>query len=279
MELGIVVDSVADLPDEIIREYDFTLVHFPVYFGEKTYLDKLNLTSEEFFALLKDKKDFPRTAAPSPGSYQEAFRKILEKGKKVLAFTITSRHSAAYQSAIMAKKMLGNEDVEVIDSGSASMGIGLLAIKAAEMIRKKMNKEEILSRIRDILPHVQVLAMLPTIAYAAKGGRISAPVAKLASLLNIKPMIRIRRGIIEMVSRVSDYKGAISKFISKIKADLGNRLLRVAVMHAGVLEEALELKARLEEIPHEGEIPIAEIGPALGTHSGPGTIAVAFFPE
>ncbi|MDI6868056.1 MAG: DegV family protein [Coprothermobacterota bacterium] len=279
MELGIVVDSVADLPDEIIQEYGFSLVHFPVYFGDKTYLDKLNLSSEDFFRLLKDKSDFPRTAAPSAGAYLEAFRRLIEQGKSVLAFTITSKHSAAYQSALLAKKMLEEGDVDVIDTGSASMGIGLLAIKAAEMIRSKFKKEEVLARIRELVPRVQVLAMLPDISYAGRGGRISAPVVKLATILNIKPIIRIRRGIIELVSRVSNYSAAIQKFVSKIKSEIGTRVCRVAVMHGGVPEEALELKVQLKEIPHEGEITIAEIGPALGTHSGPGALAVAFYPE
>jgi len=279
MELGIVVDSVADLPENIIQEYGFSLVHFPVYLGEKTYLDKLNLTSQEFFKLLKNKTEFPRTAAPAVGSYLEVFRRLIELGKSVLAFTITSKHSAAYQSALLAKKMLGEEEVEVIDTGSASMGIGLVAIKAAEMVRKRLKKEEILARIRDILPHVQVLAMIPNISYAARGGRISAPVAKLASLLNIKPIIRIRRGIIELVSKVSDYSGAIQKMVSKIRSEAGSRICHLAVMHADIINEAQELKLQLDSIPHEGEITVSEIGPALGTHSGPGALAVAFFPE
>ncbi|MGB9553022.1 MAG: DegV family protein, partial [bacterium] len=266
-------------PENIIQEYEFSLVHFPVYFGEKTYLDKLNLSSQEFFRLLRNKAEFPRTAAPSVGVYLEAFRRLIERGKSVLAFTITSKHSAAYQSALLAKRMLGEEEVEVIDTGSASMGIGLVAMKAAEMIRKKFKKEEILARIRDILPHVQVLAMIPNISYAARGGRISAPVAKLATLLNIKPIIRIRRGIIELVSRVSDYSGAIQRMISKIRSEAGTRVCRLAVMHADVINEANELKLQLENIPHEGEITVSEIGPALGTHSGPGALAVAFYPE
>jgi DegV family protein with EDD domain len=276
MDISVVVDSVADLPEDLVARHGFSLVHFPVHFGERTYLDKLDLSSKEFFRLLRERKETPRTSAPSAGVYLEVFRRLVEMGKSILALTITSRHSAAYQSALLAKSMLNEGEIEVMDTGNVSMGIGLLAIKAAEMIKNRFSKEEIFARIRELIPQVQVLAMIPDITYMVKGGRISAPAAKIASILNIKPIIRIRRGVIELVSRVSGYNAAIQKLISKVKSAVGEKTCRLAVMHADVLEEALELKAQLSVLPHEGEIAISEVGPALGTHSGPGALAVAF---
>lgn len=277
MEYGIVVDSTADLPEEIVQKYNFSIVHFPVQFQGKTYLDKLNLSAREFFTFLRSKVQIPKTSAPPPGSYFDAFHTLLQEKKKILALTISSKLSAAYQSALLAKNLLAEEAIEVIDTGSISMGTGLVAIKAAQLATLNATREKF-EEIKDIIPTVQILALFPDISFAALGGRVSPAVAKVVNALNIEPIIRIKRGIIELVSRASNYKGATKKIVAKIKDTLGERLCRLAVMHADAPEEAQSLKEELESIPHEEEIIISEVGPVLGTHSGPGAVFVAFYP-
>lgn len=278
-DISVVVDSVADLPQKIVDDYGLELINFPVVFGERNFLDKFDLSPKHFFHLMRNQHEFPKTAAPPAGSYLEVFRRLVKLGKSVLSFTVTSRHSAAYQSALLARSMIPEGEVEVIDSGSVSMGLGFVAMEAAEESRKKSPKEKILERVKEVVQRVQILALIPDVRYAERTGRISQAVSKIATLLNIKPIIRIRHGIIDFVSKASNYRMAMDKIINKVRSVMADKKGRLAVMHADALEEALELKEKItKEFFLEGEAIISEVGPALGSHSGPGALAVAFYP-
>jgi DegV family protein with EDD domain len=278
-EFAIVVDSVADLPEELVERFGLTLIPFPVMFGGKSFLDKIDLSPKKFFQFLRSDSMVPSTSAPPPGTYLEAFRRLLVLGKSVLAFTVTARQSAAYQSAMIAKSLVPEGEIEIIDSKSVSMGLGFVAIEAANAVREKNLKEEILSRVQRVVNRIQILAMLPDLKYAERNGRISSAVARVVSFLNIKPIVRIRQGVIELASKASNYRTAMEKMIQKIRSVVGEQRCRLSVIHADVEEEALALRARLvREFFVMEDIPISEVGPALGSHSGPGAIAVAFYP-
>ncbi len=278
-DISVVVDSVADLPQKIVDEYGLELVNFPVVFGERSFLDKFDLSPKHFFSMLRSQHDFPKTAAPPAGAYLEVFRRLIQLGKSVLSFTTTSRHSAAYQSAVLARSMIPEGEVEVIDSGSVSMGLGFVAMEAVEESGRKSPKEKIIERVKEVIQRVQILALIPDVKYAERSGRISQAVAKIAVLLNIKPIIRLRHGIIEFVSKASNYRMAMDKIVNRIRNVLAEKKGRIAVMHADALDQALELKERvMREFFLEGETILSEVGPALGSHSGPGALAVAFYP-
>lgn len=278
-EFAVVVDSVADLPEELVEQFGLTLVPFPVVFGGKSFLDKIDLSPKKFFQFLRSDSTVPSTSAPPPGTYLEIFRRLLVHGKSILACTVAARQSAAYQSATIAKSMVPEGEIEIIDSKSVSMGLGFVAIEAANAVRERNLKEEILGRVQRVVSRIQILAMLPDLKYAERNGRISSAVARVVNFLNIKPIIRIRQGVIELASKASSYRTAMEKMIHKIRSVVGEQRCRLSVIHADVEEEALALRTRLmREFAFVEDIPISEVGPALGSHSGPGAIAVAFYP-
>jgi DegV family protein with EDD domain len=192
--------------------------------------------------------------------------------------TIPARNSGAYQSATLARSLLEHGEVEIVDSGSISMGLGLIAMEAVEAVGQERTKERILERIQQVIARVQILAVIPDLTWAARGGRVSSAVARIASLLNVHPMIRLRHGVIELVSKANPSQ-TIDKLIQRVKAAVGKQPAGIAVMHGDSSEQAYELKRRLLlEINCPKEILISEVGPALGSHSGPDVLAVAFYP-
>jgi DegV family protein with EDD domain len=277
-EYALVIDSVADLPRDLVEYWEIFEVPFPVFFGNQIFRDKIDLKAKQFFQMLRSKLDYPKTSGPPVGEYLALFQRLIAKGKKILALTIPAKNSGAFQSATLAKSLLESGEVDVIDSGTISMGLGLLAIEAAQAIRDGCSRETILARIQGVMARVQILAVLPDLSWAARGGRVSSAVARLAALLKVHPMIRLRHGVIELVSKAAPSQ-TIEKLVQRVNMVVGNHPARVAVLHADILEEALKLKVQLsQEIDCQGEIYISEIGPALGTHSGPDALGVAFYP-
>ncbi len=277
-EYSVVVDSVADLPRETVGTLGIVEVPFPVVFGNQTFRDKVDLKSKQFFQMLRSKLDYPKTSAPPVGEYLTVFQRLISEGRKVLTLTIPARNSGAYQSATLARSLLENGEVEIVDSGSISMGLGLIAMEAVEAVGQERTKERILERIQQVIARVQILAVIPDLTWAARGGRVSSAVARIASLLNGHPIIRLRQGVTEQVSKANPSQ-TIDKLIQRVKAAVGKQPAGIAVMHGDSSEQAYELKRRLLlEINCPKEILISEVGPALGSHSGPDVLAVAFYP-
>lgn len=270
----IVTDSACDLPPALCEELGVTVVPLTIRFGEQEFVDREELTSEQFWTKLAASSTLPETAAPSVGAFEERFRALADDGAAgVVCVNLSSRMSATMQSAQVAAKALeGICPIEVIDSKSASMGIGSLVVHAARMADQQAGVEEIATAIAERADRSHLLAMVDTLEYLRKGGRIGGAQAFLGSVLSIKPVIEVQDGAVEAAGKVRTRSKALRFLVDRLKESSVEQL---SVMHAQAadLEEFLDM---LEPIMARGEIVVGSIGPVVGVHTGPGTLGVTW---
>lgn len=277
MSIRIVIDSTSDVTQEIIDKYNLKMVPLTVNFDDGSYLDKIELSTEDFFEKLSKSDKLPTTSQVSPGVFVETFSEILLDGDEVLGIFLASEFSGTYESARIAKDMIGGDRIHLIDSRSVCLGTFSLILEAIELVEKNKNINEIVESLEALSDKIVVAAGLDTLKYLEKGGRLSKGQAVVGSLLNIKPIITIKDGKIDVIDKIRGKNKTIKWFddwIEENKFDLTNKT--VLLFHAQNLEQLKVLRRAIEEKYKIKNIIEAEVGPVIGTHAGPGLLAVAF---
>ena len=277
----IFADSVSDLNEELQKEYDITVVPLTVNIGEESYLDMVEIDQKRFFDILEsDEKISPKTAAPTPQAYEQAFRKEIEKGNSIICFTVSSASSSSSQSAGIAKDMIGTGKIDMIDTKTAGLGEGINAIEAAKLARDGVEHEEIVRRSVQRVEKMKTIVLMDTMEYLKRGGRISAAKAKLASLLNIKPIIEYmptKGGGIDLIHRARGFRNGMKwlvEYAKSLRADMTKITLGIAYANdKSELRQFMDLIR--ESIPFR-EVVIAQIGCVVGSHVGPGGVGIFF---
>ncbi|NLE76376.1 MAG: DegV family protein [Chloroflexi bacterium] len=270
----IVTDSACDLPPEESARLGITVVPLVVVFGTDQHAD-LSLTPEEFWA--KAAQAHPQTSQPSPGSFEKAFRSLVEAGHDVLCITITGKHSGTYNSARTAAAAFPEQRVAVWDSLSLSWGQGFQVRKAAQMAHAGASISDILQRLPDIQQRVRVFILLDTMDFIERGGRAAAlmPVVKrVAKAFRIKPILTMVEGELSLCSAVRSTAKGVQKLLAEATA---LPVEMASVLHVRNAQEAQHLAQALAEVAGLplAEVGIAETGAALSTHGGPGVVAFA----
>ena len=281
----VVTDSTASIPDRIISELNIHLVPYYIHRGEEVLLDLVTVQRETFFQWLTTAKKLPTTSNPSPGDYLTMYTKLVEEegADGIISIHMTSKGSGAYGSATVAKSMflekLPNVRVEVIDTLNVSMCQGWMVIEAARAAIANYSFDEIIQRVRSMIPITHMVQTADTLKYLYMGGRIGKAKHLLGSILNIKPLIGMEDGIIVPLGQARSRKKAYGMMAEMVEKTVGkDRKIDVAVVHAAALEEAKKLKAIIEARLECVETVIAELSPALGVHTGPGTAGICFYP-
>ncbi|HHY36751.1 MAG TPA: DegV family protein [Firmicutes bacterium] len=276
MTIRIVCDSTADLPGHLVEEYGIHIVPLKVHFGEEEYRDGVDITAGEFYQKLQTSPVLPTTSQPSPGEFVEVYRNLLEQGvDTIISIHISAQLSGTHHSAEVAKAMLPEADIEVIDSWQASTVLGVLVLEAARAARAGKSKEEILDLVRRLRERIRVFFMVDTLEYLQKGGRIGKAQAFLGSMLNIKPILTLEKGVIVPAAKVRGRAKAMEQLLAKMEAAIGTGRQRLmAMMHAANPEGMAELEEKARERWQPQEIIISTVGPVIGTHVGPGTLAL-----
>jgi DegV family protein with EDD domain len=267
----VVTDSTADLPPEVVRELGITVVPLLVLFGDEVYRDGVDLSSEEFFRRLTTSPVLPTTSQPSVGDLQEAYRKLAAATDEIVSIHISAGISGTCDSALQAANSLGGSPrVEVVDSQSTSMGLGYQVIAAARAAQGGASMEEVAAVARSVGRRHHLLALLETLGYLRRGGRIGRAQAFLGSILNLKPILTLRDGVVHPVARVRTRARALEQLIrhSLSHGDLED----VAIMHGTTPEDAEMLAQRVREQLPGVPIHVGRLGPVLGVHGGPGII-------
>lgn len=276
--IHLVTDSTADIPQAIRDRHHITMVPLKVHFGEETYLDAVTLSSEEFYPKLAASQSLPTTSQPSPADFVEVYERLLdEQDGEIISIHLSSAFSGTYQSAVLAKSMLEErgERITVIDSKSASYGIGMLAVAAAEWIAAGRSQEEIVEHMYKMRRGTKLYFLVDTLEYLHKGGRIGKAAALFGSLLNIKPILSIDDdGVIVPVDKVRGHKKAVSRIMELLQQDFAGKKVQVGIAHSDAIEAADQLSARIREQFDVEEMTYTFIGPVIGTHVGGGAIAV-----
>lgn len=279
MKLRIVTDSTADIPQEIRENYGIEAVPLKVHFGEETYLDAVTLQPEQFYDKLAAAAQLPTTSQPSPADFLDVYKKMLEEDPDthIISIHLSAALSGTYQSAELAKSLLEQpERLTIFDTRSASYGIGMLVVAAAEAVKAGKSTEEVLEIIQTMRESTTVYFLVDTLEYLQKGGRIGKAAAVLGSLLNIKPILTIDQdGEVASVDKVRGSKRAVQRMIELFKQDYDPaKKVDVAVVHSNDLAAAEQLVAVVGEHYNIGNIVYTKIGPVIGTHVGPGTVGM-----
>ncbi|MFK7695303.1 DegV family protein [Paenibacillus sp. HJGM_3] len=279
--IRILTDSTSDIPEPIRREYGIEMVPLKVHFDTETYYDAVTIQPEQFYEKLKTSSSLPTTSQPSPVDFVEAYKQAGSgPDSQVIAFTLSSALSGTYQTAVLAQSMLDEQvDVTVIDSKSASYGFGMLVVEAAKAARDGKSKEEIVELVHQIRKETRIYFLVDTLEYLQKGGRIGKASALFGALLNIKPILTIDTdGQVAPVDKVRGQKKAIARILELLKDEFGDRELLATVAHANAPEAAKEFAATLQEQFQIRTMSYTTVGPVIGTHAGPGTLAVFMVP-
>lgn len=278
MNVKIVVDSTADLIPAVRSQVE--VVPLTIRFGEEEYIDGVTIDSHTFYEKLIESDVLPTTSQASPFAFEEAFRKAVEDGSQVVCITVSSRLSGTYQSAVIAAEEFPGQ-VHVVDSHSIAIGSAILTEYALNLVRQGMDAETIAWKLMQKREKVRLLAMLDTLEYLKKGGRISSAVALAGGLLNIKPVISIDHGEIRMLGKARGSRQANNLLVQEIQKSGGVDfrkpvLLGYTGLSDTLLKKYIQDSASLWEGKRE-DLPYEVVGSVVGTHAGPGAVAVAFF--
>jgi DegV family protein with EDD domain len=274
MPVRIVTDSACDLPEPICEELGVEVVPLTIRFGDREYVDRKELSVEAFWRELAATSVLPETAAPSVGAFEETFRRLSDDGADgIVCINLSARLSATMQSAQVAAKALdGATPVQIVDSLSASMGIGNLVLHAARRARDGASLEEIVGEVETRRQHGHVFAALDTLEYLRKGGRIGGAQAMVGSMLSIKPIISVVDGGVESGGRVRTRSKALKFLVDQIPK---GKVESIAVLHANA-PDVDEFLAMLEPAVPGAEVMVGMIGPVIGVHTGPRVMGIAW---
>lgn len=277
--LRIVTDGAADLLPEWGREYGIDMIPVNILFGEKSYLQGVELDNEGFYKLVDESKRVPKTSQPSPHQFVEFYRKIAQKGDTILSIHITAKLSGTYASAVAAAEEVRDEfKVIPIDSAVGSLAIGLLCREARKMERAGRSVDEIVKYIEGIKYKIRVILTLDTLEYAKMSGRVKTLQAALASVLNVKPIAVLRQGDLGMAERVRTRKASLDRVIGMAKEEYGDQPVFLAVVHARDLKSGESLLAEAKKYFNCKETMLSELSISIAANLGPGTVGVIVYP-
>jgi DegV family protein with EDD domain len=271
---AIVLDSTADFPEAPQRYPNFRIVPLYVLFGEESFKDYVEITPDRFYERLQTEAELPTTSQPTPGDFLATFEELAPQYERIIALTIASTLSGTYSSAQAGAEMLGGDKVRVIDSGTVSASLGLLAIGVQQRLERGTTDEEIDAFVEHYQREHYLLFTVNTLEYLAKGGRIGRAAAFAGNLLNVKPILAIRDGEVIPLKRVRGNNKAFAEFRERfVSTTTDSPNLKVGIAHAAAPERLQALRELVEHERPNAKIEIATtLGAVVGTHAGPGTV-------
>ncbi len=279
-KIHVVTDSGSDLPQEVREKYDIHIVPLTIQFGEEIYLDGIELGAESFYQKLKETSNLPSTCQPSPADFVKCYESISKPGDHIISVHLSSELSGTYQSAVLASTMIEGRHIHVLDTKSASIGIGLVALAVAEAVKNGVDVEEAVKEGERVIEEIQVYFVVDTLEYLRRNGRIGAASAIVGSLLNIKPILTLKDGIVTPYDKIRGKAKALNKAFQIFREYLEanpNRKIRIGITHSDTLPELNNIRDKLVSELNMADIYVGTIGPTIGVHSGPGTVALVWY--
>lgn len=273
----IVTDSVSDIPEEYVYEYNINVIPLKVILGEHVYEDRINITPDKVFERIEKSGEFPKTSQVTPFEFIRVFDEITKDGDEVLAIVMSSKMSGTYNSALVAKNELSDRKIEVVDSKAITLGYGLIVIKAAKMAKEGKTVDEIKNKIEKMIEKMEYLIVFDTLEYVYKGGRISKAQYLLANFFNIKPIVTMLDGEMVVKDKVRGRKKVLKwmiDYLEKNNIDLNNKI--IGLNHVNDMEYLQELKKELTSRFNMKEIVISDVGCTVAAYSGLNAIALYF---
>ena len=277
-KVAIVTDSTAYLPEDLVKEYEITVLPLIVIWGEECLRDNIDISPDAFYERLQQAKTMPSTSQATIQSFADAFRKLHHKGYEILAITLSSALSGTMDSAIQAKKMLPEATIELVDSQFTSLPLAYMALSAARAAKNGASLAQCRQVVESIRDHTEVFFAVETLEFLHRGGRIGGASRFLGTALNLKPILQIQEGKVEALERVRTSKKAQDRLIELLESNTNGQkpLNMIGVVSAKAAESALNLLNKIKSQFDPDEVLIADLSPVLGTHVGPGTVGVAY---
>jgi DegV family protein with EDD domain len=270
----VITDSACDLDDAVVDELGITVVPLSIRFGSEEFIDRVNLSPQQFYDKMATSAALPETAAPAPGAFEQAFRAALDGGADgVICINLSGQLSATIQSAQNAARSMEGAPIRIVDSLSVTGGLGSMVATAGRMARDGAGLDEIVATVEGMVPRTRVFGALDTLDNLKKGGRIGGAQAFLGSLLSIKPLIEIRDGVVHEAGKPRTRAKAIRALVDRLKE--AGEVENVYVLH-GMAPDADELIRLVSEVVPRDQITTGIIGATIGTHGGPRVAGITF---
>jgi len=283
-KVAVVTDSCASIPEALIDALKIRWVPYYIHRGKQVLRDLVTVQRESFYRWLPTAKDLPQTASPGPGDYLQTYEQLANEGaEEIVSIHMTSKGSGAYQAARVAQSTLREHlpqlRIEVIDTLNVSMCQGWMVIEAARAALEGKSLSDVVSVVREMMPVTQMIQTADTLKYLYMGGRIGMAKHLVGSLLRIKPLIGMEDGVIVPLGQARSRRRAYETMVDMVESAVGSGArIKIAYVHAAAQEEAEKIRSLVEARLECVESVVAELSPALGVHTGPGTAGLCYFP-
>lgn len=271
--ISIVTDSAASIPENIVQDLGITVLPFNINFGGKTFREGVDITKEDYYARLRQGQ-MPKTSQPSPGAFYEVYKKLSKDFDTIISIHIGRKISGALNSAKVAREMLKEKDIEVVDSESLTMVQGFMVMAAAAEAKAGKTKQEILQTVERLKSEVFGYIAVPTLKYLRESGRINAGKALLGSFLSIKPIFTLNNGVVDMIDKTRGFPQALSKMIDFTESRVGKVARQIAILHSDALKEAREFCKNVLSRINASDVVFADTGATITSHGGPGMVGI-----
>lgn len=278
MKTAIVTDSTAYIPEHIREQYNIHMIPLSVNFGNETYQEEIEITSEEFFEKMRGQQDLPTTSQPPVGKFVELFEELSKDYDAVISIHLSSGISGTYNGAATAGNMVENIQVFTFDTEISAMVQGFYVLEAAELAQEGKSPENILARLEEMKKTMRAYIMVDDLTNLQKGGRLSGAQALIGSLLQVKPILHFENKVIVPFEKVRTRKKALNRVFELLHEDAQhNEPMRIVAILANRPEEAEKMRQELQEKYPNAECMASYFGPVIGTHLGEGAVGIAWY--
>jgi DegV family protein with EDD domain len=274
--LKVISDTTCNLAPELIAAHRIPTAPIAIQFGEESYDEFVNLDRELFYRRIQETGRIPTTSQPSPAWFAEHYRQAARARQPVLVITVTSKHSGTHHSAMLARSLVPEADVEVFDSASISLGTGWMVLEAVEMAARGMTRSAVLQRLGTIRRNSHLYLTPATLKYLQMSGRVGKLQGALASVLDVKPIIILQDGVLEARETVRTRGKALERLVALAEAAAGSAPIRLGIVHARSPEEGLKLLEMATPRLNCEAVMMEDLVPSLAVHGGPGVVGLTF---
>ena len=277
-KVHVVTDSSSDLSPELREQRGIAMVPLYIIFGEETYRDQLEISTEGFYQKMATSSILPRTSQPSPADFLEVYKSISDPGDTIVSVHISAKLSGTLQSANMAKDMLTDRRVLVVDSKTVCTGLGMAVLAAADAARAGRSGEEVAEVAADVASRIQHVFAVESLDHLQRTGRIGRAAAFLGGLLSVKPLLTIDDGIVAPLEKVRGKSKVLPRMLELMqeRTPVGKSIV-CALPHGGVPEESAELEAQIAKLYDVREFVRGWVGPVVGANAGPGIVGTLWY--
>lgn len=275
--IAIITDSTSYIPEDLRKEHEITMIPLNISFGEETFKEEIEITSEDFYYKMQHTEKLPTTSQPSVGLFEEVYGDLGSKYDEIIVITLSSGISGTYQTAVSAANMFDGLPVHVFDTEVSCMIQGFYALEAAKMAKNNESSEAILQRLEELREQTDAYFMADDLTHLHRGGRLNGAQLFIGSMLQIKPVLHFENKVIVPYEKVRTEKKAVAKIKALLEADLTTgKNVSIAVIHGNCLDKAEPIAEELREKYPEASVYISHFGPVIGTHLGPGSLGIGW---